>query len=437
MPKLQVPFNFTPRPYQIPLFEAFDSGFKRLIYVWNRRSGKDKCAMNLMAKGMFTRVGSYFYFFPTYKQGKKILWNGMDKEGFKFLNHIPEAAVVRKDNTEMIIEIANGSTMQVIGVDNLENSIVGTNPVGCIFSEYSLQNPIAWDYIAPILAENGGWAIFEFTPRGENHAFNLLKYAENDPDWFTQVLTVKETKTVPKNVLDKERAQLLQRYGDDSFFQQEYYCSFNAPLQGAYYANQMQQAESEKRITSVPHDSSLEVHTAWDLGMDDATSIWFFQVIGREIRFINYLEQNGEGLQYYMEELKRLKQQYRYSYGTHYLPHDIEVRELGTGKSRKQILQQLGMTNIKTVKRSDIQHGIQQVRNVLSRCWFDREKCRAGINGLKSYRKEYNEQNEVYKSKPLHDKNSHSADSFRMFACGYKDLIHTPEMSYVLNLDPY
>jgi hypothetical protein len=153
--------------------------------------------------------------------------------------------------------------------------------------------------------------VFEGTPRGENFAFDMLKYGENSERWWTQILTVEDTKAIPEDVLAEERAHLLQRYGDDAFYQQEYMCSFSAPLQGAYYAGQMQQAESEERITKVPHDSIAEVHTAWDLGMDDSTTIWFFQVVGREIRFIDYYEQSGEGLQHYADLLKEKKQQYR------------------------------------------------------------------------------------------------------------------------------
>lgn len=438
---IQVPYNFVPRDYQIPFLEAFDNGFRRLIWVVHRRAGKDKTCMNIIAKEMFQKVGTYFYFLPTYKQGKKIVWNGMDKDGFKFIHHIPKETWVRKDNQEMLIEIQNGSIFQVVGTDSID-SIVGTNPVGCVFSEYSLQSQQAWDFISPILAENGGWAIFNFTPRGENHAYELLQMAEADPSWWTQVLTVDDTNAINKEFLQNERRQYIHRYGDDALFNQEYYCSFTAPLQGSYYAPQMSLAEEEGRITDVPFEPALEVHTSWDLGMDDATTIWFFQVISStEFRFIDYFESSGEGIQYYIEVLKQRARQYGYQYGTHYFPHDFKVKELGTGESRRDTAVRLGMPrqSLKVLPRISSTHeGIQAVRNILQHCWFDKEKCKIGIRGLKSYKKEWDDKRETYKSSPVHDKASHAADSFRQFACGWRE--RQPQQSVhfqELDLDPY
>ena len=175
MSAIDIPFNFKPRAYQLPLLRAMDSGCKRACCVWHRRAGKDKTLINIAVKKMFERVGVYYYYFPTMTQGRKILWDGMDKAGFKFIDHFPREVVAKKNDQEMKIQLANGSLFQIIGTDKLEN--VGTNPVGCVFSEYSLQNPRGWDYVRPILAENGGWAIFNFTPRGKNHAHELYKMA--------------------------------------------------------------------------------------------------------------------------------------------------------------------------------------------------------------------------------------------------------------------
>ena len=163
--EITIPHNFNPRDYQIPIFKAFDNGYKRIVQVWHRRAGKEKTDINLVAREIFTNIGAYYYIFPTYNQGKKVLWNGADKEGVRFLSHLPEETRLRTVGNEMFIEFKNGSTFQVIGSDNID-SIVGTNPKGVVFSEYSLQDPKAWDFIRPILAENEGWAIFNFTPRG-------------------------------------------------------------------------------------------------------------------------------------------------------------------------------------------------------------------------------------------------------------------------------
>lgn len=378
---------------------------------------------------MIERVGAYFYFFPTYKQGKKILWNGMDRDGFKFMSHIPEELRKRTDNTEMLIELKNGSIFQIIGTDNID-SIVGTNPVGCVFSEYSLQDPIAWDYIRPILAENGGWAIFNFTPRGENHGYDLLKAAENDPKWFTEVLTVKDTKAISLEVLEQERKEILQKNGDDSMFQQEYFCSFNASVQGSYYGHIMRQLEESNHVTNGLFDPILPVSTWWDLGMDDSMTILFTQQFGKEIRFIDYFEASGEGLSFYVKKLSEKP----YVYERHYFPHDGEVREIGTGKSRKEVAISLGLKNLEIVKKPESKEdGIEAVRSILPRVYIDKTNCERLISALKNYSKEWDERNKIFKSYPNHDWSSHAADSVQTFALGHKDpvgVIAPPKITY-------
>jgi hypothetical protein len=204
-----------------------DGGVKRAVCVWHRRSGKDKTFINIMMTKMAQRKGTYYYFLPTYNQGKKIIWDGMDKGGFKFLDHIPESLIVRKNETDMKIELVTGSIFQVVGTDNID-SIMGTNPVGCVFSEYSLQDPKAWEFIRPILLENDGWAIFNFTPRGLNHAKELYEMARVNPDWFCELLTVNDTKEENGNrYITDEMIESERRTGmSETLIQQEYYCDF-------------------------------------------------------------------------------------------------------------------------------------------------------------------------------------------------------------------
>jgi phage terminase large subunit len=388
-----------------------DSGKKRAVIVWHRRAGKDKTLLNLTIKKMVERVGSYYYFFPTYSQGKKILWDGVDKDGFKFLDHFPKELVDGKPNdTELKVKLKNGSLFQIIGTDNY-NSIVGTNPVGCVFSEYSLQDPIAWDYMRPILAENGGWAVFNFTPRGKNHGYKLYEAAKNDPAWFSQLLTVDDTNVISPEVLEQERKEIIEKNGDDSIFQQEYYCSFNASIQGAYYANQLDKARVDGRIKLVPHDPLLKVHTWWDLGVGDSTAIGFFQTYGNEWRMIDYYEASGEGLQHYINVLN----QKGYQYGDHYAPHDIRVRELGSGKSRLEIAQELGL-EYSIAPNMTIDDGINAVRMRFNTLWIDQDKCKRFLEAISQYRKEWNDKMGEYKPHPLHDWTSHAADMLRYWA---------------------
>ena len=216
---INLPLNYVPRVYQLPFLEAMDKGQKRAVIVWHRRAGKDKTCLNLIIKKMYERVGMYYYFFPTYNQGKKVLWDGIDKEGKKFLEHFPPQLIAQKNETELKIKMQNGSLFQIIGTDNID-AIVGTNPIGCIFSEYALQNPKAWDYVRPILAENSGWAVFIFTPRGMNHGWKILQQARKS-EWFNQILTVENTRAISEEALREEREQMPQ-----DLFEQEYFCKF-------------------------------------------------------------------------------------------------------------------------------------------------------------------------------------------------------------------
>lgn len=199
--------------------KAIDNGVKRLVLVWARRSGKDKTAWNIVIKKAFERVGTYYYFAPTFAQGKRIIWDGRDKDGFKFIDHIPESLIVKKNETELKIELKNGSIIQIIGTDNID-SIVGTNPIGCVFTEYSLMKSNVWDFIRPILAENGGWALFVYTPRGMNHGFKILQQAK-ESGWFWQILTVNDTNAISQEEIENERKQMPK-----DLFEQEYLCKF-------------------------------------------------------------------------------------------------------------------------------------------------------------------------------------------------------------------
>lgn len=409
--EVELPHHYEPRDYQRHVWRAFDSGFKRMCIVWHRRSGKDKTCVNLVARETQRRVGTYFYFFPTYSQGKKAIWDGMDFEGFRFLNHFPrDLWDGQPNNTEMKLRLKNGSVFQIVGTDNID-SVVGTNPVGCVFSEYSLQDPQAWEFIRPILLENKGWALFNGTPRGrQNHLFKLYTMAVGNKDWWVQRLGVDDTNALSEEEIQSERDAGMP----EELLQQEYYCSWDSGMQGAYYASLMDKAEKEGRITDVPYDPLLPVHTAWDLGVGDSTAIIFFQLSpGGQIRIIDSYETSGEGLQYYVRYLAGKG----YSYGDHVAPHDIEVRELGTGKSRLETGRSLGI-NFRVARKLPLDDGINAVRMMLPLCWFDREKTAHLRDALLAYSKEWDPKNRVYKDRPRHDWSSHAADAMRTMAVG-------------------
>ena len=220
MIEINLPHSFIPRSYQLPLMEAIDNGFKRLIYVAHRRAGKDKTIWNITIKEAFKRVGTYYYILPTYSQAKKVIWDSIDKDGFKMMNHLPDKLIRNKNETEMQIELVNGSIIQLVGSDNVDR-IVGTNPIGVVFSEYSICKPEVWNFLRPILAENGGWAIFNFTPRGMNHAYTLLQMAKESPDWWVGIYPVSVTKALTPQALSLERKEMPR-----ATYEQEYECKF-------------------------------------------------------------------------------------------------------------------------------------------------------------------------------------------------------------------
>lgn len=430
-----LPYNFRPREYQLPLFKAFDKGFKRLCYILPRRSGKDKSLINLVARAMMERVGTYFYFFPTFKQGRKILWNGMDKDGFKFMDHIPQELRKKTNDQEMMIELINGSIFQIIGTDDIDR-IVGTNPIGCVYSEYALQNPDAWGYIRPILAENGGWAIFNYTPRGKNHGYTLYRTAKADPkNWFTLKLTVDDTKHIAKEVLEQEQKELFLQYGDDSIYLQEYYTSFDALIQGAYYGKQIEWLYAKNHMLEIENNPELPVDTFWDLGINDSMCIWFVQRINGEYHILDYFETNGEGFNFYINMLNEKAEKYGYRYGFHYAPHDIKVRELSSGMSRYDIAKSKGL-EFQIVPNIPLMDGIQATREVLPKCWFDSFKCERGINCLSNYHKEYDEVRKIYKDHPEHDWASNGSDAFRYFAVTTKSIEKKADKSFVTGEKP-
>lgn len=412
---ITLPHRFQPREYQLPFFRAMDSGIKRAVLVDHRRAGKDKSAFNFMAKEAFKRVGVYYYFFPTYNQGRKVLWDGIDKEGFKFLDHIPSQ--VRKgdpNQTEMKLNLINGSLIQVVGSDNID-TIVGTNPVGCVFSEYPLQDPSGWEFVRPILRENGGWTVFPYTPRGKNHGYDLYQMAKDNPEWYCERLTINDTYgrggTVGPEDVEAERLAGMS----ENLIQQEYYCSFDAAVENAVLGEQMSKARAEGRITNVPHEKNLPVNTYWDIGRD-GTAVWFTQAVRNEVRVIDYFESYQSELPIDLAELQKRG----YMYDTLWLPHDGDYKDYKTGKTPKEIASSLGF-NVGIVDKISKQTQINAARMILNRCWFDEKKCQRGINALSSWHFGWDEKLRILSPLPVHDWASHGGDAFCQMAIKQED----------------
>lgn len=432
-----LPHNFEPRWYQKEVFNALAKGYKRIIIIWPRRAGKDLTCTNLLFSQMFVNIGAYYYMFPEYAQGRRILWDGIH-DGKRFVDHMPAPLRSRVTTQNMGIHSVNGSTFHVIGADNID-SVVGTNPLGIVFSEWSLMNPRAWDYMRPILAQNEGWAIFNYTPRGDNHGKDMYEAHKDDPNWFVLKLTVDDIGHINPIVLEQERQEIIRLHGSDALFQQEYYTSFDSPVIGAYYGDLMSQLVVDKRIRSVPHDPALPVHTSWDLGYNDATAIWFVQLdpFG-DWRFINYYESTKKDMSYYGKVIQEIGHKEGYIYGEHYLPHDGKAQKIETGKSSVDILRPLVAGEIRVVpviRRK--QDRISLVRSVLPKCWIDEIKCKQGISCLKNYRNEYDDKRKTYRNDPYHDWASHGADAFGQIIQFYRQGGGASSMTFDMDHDPY
>jgi hypothetical protein len=409
-------------------WEYLEGGGKRLVEVWHRRAGKDEVALHWTAVSAMQKPGNYWHMLPEYSHGRRALWEAVNPHTGK--KRIDEAFPheIRKgkaNETGMRIELVSGSVWHIVGSDNYD-ALVGSPPVGVVFSEWAIADARAWGFIEPILEENGGWAIFPYTPRGNNHGKTMYDHACKTEGWFGQKLVASNTGVFKPEQLDRIKDGLINLYGDiegRALFEQEYNCSFEGCVPGAYYSKQMAEARTNGRITNVPYDRSIEVDTFWDLGVDDSMTIWFVQPVGREFRVIDYEEDSGYGLEHYAKILKEKD----YVYGNHYMPHDAEVREMSAGeiaKSRREVAEGLGIKPIEVVERARnmdiiINVHIPAVRMLIPFCWFDAKKCARGISALEGYRAEYDDKKKKLGNRPSHTWESHGADGFRTFAVGY------------------
>lgn len=396
--------KFKPRHYQWPLIHAIeDDGYKRVLAILPRRAGKDLTAFNLCIRQCLKKVCVVYYIFPTFAQAKRVIWDSITNTGERILDYIPSELIQSKNSQEMKIRFINGSLLQLVGSDNYD-ALMGTNPYGVVFSEYSLQDPRAYTYIRPILAANDGWALFISTPRGRsNHLFSLYEIAKESSSWKCIKLTLDDT----RHISDEQMAEERKGMSPDMILQ-EYYTSFDAGIEGAYYAKYMDKMRLEHRVGDVAWEAGFPVHTAWDLGVRDATTIIFFQHIGTSVRIIDTYFNSKVGLDHYAQVL----QSKPYTYGKHIAPHDIKVKELGTGMTRLEKARQLGIRFV-VAPSITIVDGIEATRLTLSKVWIDEAKCTNLINALENYRQEWDPIKKIYKTQPLHDHHSHWADAMR------------------------
>ena len=350
----------------------------------------------------------YAYLAPYFSQAKTI--------AFDYLMKFSEPVRVNHNVSELWVELVNGARIRLFGADN-PDSMRGLYLDGVVLDEYADMKPSIWGaVIRPLLADRQGWATFIGTPKGHNQFWDVYNNATQDPSWYVKTLRASQTHLLP----DSELADAAKMMSQDQYLQ-EFECDFESAILGAFYGKEMRQLTDQGRIREVKHDPMFKVHTAWDLGYSDDTAIWFFQVIHGEIRLLDYHYSNGQPVAFYAGIVESREIERGYEYGYHYLPHDARAKTLASNRS---VIEQLGdklpVKSLRIVPNLGLQDGIQASRLALTRAWFD-HKCEDGIECLRQYQREYDEDKKVFRDKPRHDWTSHGADAFRYLSIVWKD----------------
>jgi hypothetical protein len=405
---VEVELDYQPRDVFLPFHERTQ---RWAIIVAHRRCGKTvACINDLIYKAIMENKedGRYAYLAPYYAQAKSI--------AFDYLMRFSEPVRVSHNVSELWVELINGARIRLFGADNAD-SLRGLYLDGVVLDEYADMKPSTWGAVLrPLLADRQGWATFIGTPKGHNQFWDVYSNATQDPDWYVKTLRASQTGLLP----DSELADAAKMMSQDQYLA-EFECDFESSILGAYFGKEMRQLTDQGRMTEVKHDPMFKVHTAWDLGYSDDTAIWFFQVIHGEIRLLDYHYSNGQPVAFYAGVVQSREAERGYDYGYHYLPHDARAKTLASNRS---VIEQLGdklpMKSLRIVPNLGLQDGIQASRLALTRAWFD-HKCADGIECLRQYQREYDEDKKVFRDKPRHDWTSHGADAFRYLSIVWKD----------------
>ena len=431
--EIELPHNLNYRDYQKLLVEFIRKWWRRWLVMLHRRAWKDKLMFNLCVEMAIREQWGYAYILPTYAQGKKIIWDSIDKEWKKFKDHIPKELLVWENGTELKFTLANWSFIQILGSDTIDN-LRGIAPRWIVFSEYAFQNPTAWEVMRPILAENGWWAIFNSTPNGKNHFYDMFNTAkqlqEQDGSWFCQKLTVDDTGVVSKEYIEEERRNWMS----EEMIQQEYFCSFDVGAIGAYYAREIEQARNDGRITKLPFNPDVPVDLYFDLGVNDNFTISWKQNDWQFYNFINYYEENWKTLEHYFAIIDEWFERKRWKIGKIYLPHDSSQKSHAFLVSWTTILEKFEQKYpgkiVYIPNKVSINDWIQEVRKLFPRMRFDSETCVQFIRCIENYKKDWDDVKKVFRDQPRHDWASHWADNLRYFGISDKN-------EFTFTFDPF
>lgn len=412
-------YEFRVRRYQRSFHRALvERTHDRLISIWHRRAGKDEIVLNAMRELAWKDPGTYWHCFPEFKQARKAIWNGVNGHTGKrrILEAFPPEIISRMQDDDMFIELKNGSTFQLLGSDRYD-ATVGSGPKGIAYSEWALSNPSAWAYHSPMIRETKGFAAFITTPRGNNHAKKMYDRAVDSDSWFAELLSVRDTLAVSAADLEEYLQEYIDLYGTDlgqAFFEQEYYCSFSGALIGSIFGGEINRAEREGRIKTVPVDEGYPVHTAWDLGKAVNNPIWCFQVIGDQLRIVDFYRPESDDL----EEWCKWLDDKGYN-GTDYVPHDAINTEWGTKRTRIETLKLLGRKPHR-IPVVSVQDGINAGNQSIRAAVFDEGRCELGIEGLRNYRREWDDELKTFRQNPVKDWAEHIGSSWRYLALAWR-----------------
>ena len=405
------PIKLKYRPRSV--FEDFHDRKERwAVIVAHRRCGKTvACINDLIVKALLENKqhAQYAYIAPFYSQAKSVAW--------RYLERFSEPVLSKANQSELWVELINGARIRLFGADN-PNALRGNFLDGVVMDEMADMKPSVWgEIIRPLLADRLGWATFIGTPKGHNAFYDIYNEATKKPNWYVKVLRADQTMLLPQSELDDAKATM-----SDNQYEQEFLCSFEAAILGAFYGNEMRRITDLDRITIVDYDPMFPCHTAWDLGFNDSTSIWWFQVVYGEIRVLDHHTSNGQAIPYYTGLLAQKEDEFGYKYGFHYLPHDARAKTLASGGKSiiEQISAKIDIKHLKIVPNLSLQDGIQATRLALTRAWFD-NRCEEGIECLRQYQREWDDDKKVFRDRPKHDWTSHSADAFRYLSIVWKD----------------
>ncbi len=409
MPSVQrVEIDYTPRPLQLAVHDAMER-YRFGVLVCHRRFGKSVLGINHLQRAALTCTRQrprFAYIGPTYTQAKSTVWDYLKF----YARPIPG---IKANESELRLDYPNGGQVRIYGGDN-PDSLRGIYLDGVVVDEYGLhQSDLFTTVLRPALSDREGWALFLGTPNGKNQFYDLIygtagwPGAISDPAWFYASYKASQTGILSgQELLEARKVMTADEYA------QEFECSFEAAVKGSIYGGELESARSAGRVAVVPCDPVLPVDTDWDLGVGDATALWFSQSVrSGEIRVIDYYEASGEGFPHYAQVLREKG----YTYGQHWAPHDIQVRELGSGRSRVETAATLGI-RFNICPNIPIEDGIHAARMLFPRCWFDAVKCKPGLEALQHYRRDYNQRLNEFKATPVHDWASHAADAWRMLA---------------------